>query len=253
MNYLTPSDLRSRAPATQKLPKSDEKLVDTAAFLRHLEKEHGMRPVLATQGTAHTDVDDPLKSRHLAVASDKSGFAVAILNSHSVWRRAWLGAGFTFGPNYVLGMVVPLRRWRGFVEPLGELLEAKQSLTAAKNVLDAWVIRSEHPIRWMARKMAARAYLEGHRRPKPQALYKDIPLPVSGLAAVLIIQERILKGGLEPEPKDSVSAPRKLKPIIAPDALFNAANATFSVGLQALGKYQDQHFAFPTYREGRTS
>lgn len=252
MNYLTPSELKTRAPAATKLPKSDESLVDTAAFLRHLERQ-GFRPVFAAQGNAHVDTDEPLKSRHLAVAAKPDGFAIAILNSHTVWRRAWMGAGFSYhgGPfvcgHFVLGVVVPLPRWRGFEQPLAKLLEYKTDLQDARAALQGWV-PTIHQSRWLARKLASTAYLRGHRRPVATSL-SDVSR-ISVWADLINMLSQVRAGGLPPEAVASFKPPRKLKPIISPDALMHASNAAFNVGLAGLRKYKiaDTVFEFPKFR-----
>lgn len=246
MQYLTPSDLRKLAPATQKMPQSDEKLIDTKAFLRHLERQ-GFWPVFGAQGTAHTDADEPLKSRHLAVAVDKTGFAVAILNSHSIWRRAWLGAGFAVAGHFVLGAVVPLPRWKGYADPLEALLAYKDTLKEAKAALEGWVLE-DHQRRWLAKQFAATAYLKGHKQPASKGLvaYAD-GATNNAYGFLLLMLKAVREGGLAPEPVDSFRAGRKLKPIISPDALMQASNAAFTVGLAGLQKYKLGSYAFPTY------
>ena len=44
---------------------------------------------------------------------------------------------------------------------------------------------------------------------------------------------------------------RKLKPIISPDALFQAANAAFTVGIRGLEKYKRGVYAFPAFSNSR--
>lgn len=252
MQYLTPSDLRSAAPATQKLPQSDDNLINTATFLRHIGEE-GYKPVFAAQGTPHADSDTKLKSRHLVVSAKDGGTCIAILNSHTVWRRAWLGAGFALGSLatddvfFVLGAVVPLPRWRGFEEPLAKLVGFQDGLNRAKSALQTWR-PATHEVRWLAKKMASTAYFKGHRKPMVPAVYGGLTEDVCMWDAMMAMRARMVDGGLPPEPTGKFQPPRKLKPIIAPDALMLASNAAFLAGTAALNKYRDGAVDLPAFR-----
>lgn len=253
MQYLTPSVLHKNAPATQRLPQSDDKLINTGAFLRHVGGM-GYKPVYAAQGTPHVDSDTALKSRHLVVAAKDDGQSIAILNSHTVWRRAWLGAGYSWSePHtdetfFMLGAVLPLPRWRGYEEPLDKLLGFQDPLKRAKNALQGW-LGTLHEVRWVARKMASTAYFKGHRKPLVQGVYANLPFPVSMWDTVRIMHARMVRGGLPPEPEGKFLPPRKLKTIISPDALMLASNAAFLAGTAALNKYRDlASFEFSTFR-----
>jgi hypothetical protein len=256
MQYLTPSDLRTAAPAAQKLPQSDDNLISTASFLRHMGGE-GYKPVFAAQGTPHADSDTKLKSRHLVVTAYDDGTCIAILNSHTVWRRAWLGAGYSWGGTgdndalFMLGAVVPLPRWRGFEEPLAKLVALQADVRHVINELGTW--RPEtHQVRWMGKKMASTAYFKGHRKPLVPALTHGLANTATGLTYVVQMYQRIVEGGLTPEPTGKFQPPRKLKPIIAPDALMLASNAAFLAGVAALKKYRATarlgDIDFPTFR-----
>lgn len=248
MQYLTPQDLRKIAPATQKMPQSDENLVSTKAFLRKVEKL-GFNPVFAAQGTAHADADQPLKSRHLVVAAKGEDFAVALLNSHSIWRRAWIGVGFIPAPGlFVLGAAVPLPRWRGLDEPLETALAMRDRLVEAELALRHWT-PEDHQRRWLAKQFSSSAWLKGHKKPLPKALLVSPFTDAFNLITDFLSQAR--KGGLPPAPTNSFMPPRKLKPIIAPDALMHAACQTFQVGLRGLAKYKLGEFEFPAYTNSR--
>lgn len=248
MQYLTSQDLRKLAPATQKMPQSEENLVSTKAFLRRVEKM-GFHPIFAAQGTAHADADAPLKSRHFVVASNKDDFAVALLNSHSIWRRAWIGVGFATGPAFMVGAAVPLPRWRGFEEPLETALAYKDTLVVTKKALSDWTLE-DHQARWLAKQFAASAWLKGHKRPLTKSLLAS-GAGNSAYALLHVFLDSARKGGLSPEPVDSFKPPRKLKPILSPDALMHAASQTFQVGLRGLAKYKLGNFAFPAYTNSR--
>lgn len=251
MLYLTPSGLRDKAPATQKLAKSDNALVDTSAFLGHVAQE-GYKPVYAAQGKAHVDVNAPRKGRHFVVAANGHGNAYAILNSHTVYRRAWLAAGYYTGVLQapIMGAVVPLPRWRGFEEPLAELASYREGLETAMVALQRWE-PTIYQRRWLAKKFASAAYLPGHKPASAKALLVDPDIRVSGWEALLVMTERVLAGGLVPgESYARIINPRKVKPIKGPDALMRASNAAFRVGLDAMRKYHlsDIPLNFPSYK-----
>lgn len=251
MQYLTPSILRSNAPAAQRLPQSDDKLLNTAAFLKHIGGM-GYKPVFATQGTPHVDSDSALKSRHLVVAAKDNGQCLAILNSHTVWRRAWLGAGYSWGDPadealFLLGAIVPLARWRGYDEPLTKLTGLQDGLRCVWDDLGDW--RPEvHQVRWMGKKMASAAYFKGHRKPLLAAVHGGLASTATARTYMVQMYRRIIGGGLPPEPTGKFLPPRKLKPIISPDALMLASNAAFRAGVAALNKYRDGEFSFPAFR-----
>lgn len=254
MNYLTPSALREFAPAAQRLPQSDDNLINTGRFLRHIDGL-GYKPVFAAQGTPHKDSDTELKSRHLVVAAKPSGECLAILNSHTIWRRAWMGAGFWYGAAdaepkswFLLGAVVPLPRWKGYEPPLEKLLALQTSLKTAHEALGAWR-PNIHEVRWLAKKIASTAYFKDHRKPLVRSLYEDLQSENWTMRSALFYMYRLaVEGGLPPEPNGRLKPLRKLKPIIAPDALMLASNATWQAGMAALNKYRDISTAFPAFR-----
>jgi len=247
MDYLTPTSLREKAPATQKLAKTSDALIDTSAFLRHIAQQ-GFKPVFAAQGKAHADVDSPEKGRHFVVAGHTDGSCYAILNSHTVYRRAWLGAGFYSGTTFIIGAVVPLPRWRGFADPLAELAGYKPGLEAAREALEGWR-PDAYQQRWLAKKFASTAYLPGH---KP-CWYKSLSMTrtdLSGLSVLYLMMGAVMLGGLDPEPKQGFPRRRKVKPLKGPDAMMQASNAAFRTGLDAIRKYHltDTSLNFPSYK-----
>lgn len=250
MQYLTPQDLRKMAPATQKMPASEENLISTKAFLRHAETL-GYKPVFAAQGTAHADVHEPLKSRHLVVAAHDDGSAIVLLNSHTIWRRAWIGMGVHRNTNnFMIGAAVPLQRWKGFEAALTAALAYKADVQIAATALTDWQTPEDFQRRWMAKQFSERAYLKGHKMPLPKELLLDAD-QLTALNFLYLMLGKAQAGGLHPVPTDSFKYPRKLKPILAPDAMFHAANATFNVGLSALKKYKLGDFEFPKYKDVR--
>lgn len=258
MQYLTPSEIKKVAPAISKLPTemaTQENLIDTTVFLRHLETL-GYRPITVLQGTPHADAKSQSRGRHLAVAANRRGEVIAILNSHTVWRRAWLGAGYLIGateagPEFILGTAVPLPRWRGFEEPLALLQDYQTALWDAKSTLNGWLTLSMHQ-RWMARYFAPRAYLPGHKTPRPQELIDPSEWPEAPATAVLAHMLRaVRRGGLRPDSHPVAHVrPRKLKPIQSPDALFKASNVAFQTGIAAMAKYKIGTYAFPQFNVG---
>ena len=257
MQYLTPAQVRKVAPAISRRSADEINLVDTVLFLRHLASL-GYMPCAAFQGTPHSDASAQSVGRHLAVTANRHGEVIAILNSHTVCRRAWLGAGHLIGwtdrerrPDFMIGAVVPLPRWRGVEEPLEALQGYQVTLATAKDALDGWGTNI-HQRRWMARNLAATAYLPGHKTPLPQELLVAGDTALATTTLALMIQT-IHKGNLLPDAKPvGGMKPRRLKPIQSPDALFKAANAAFQTGIAAMAKYKVANFAFPSFN-GRDS
>lgn len=256
MQYLTPSEIKKVAPAISKLPTemaTQENLIDTTVFLRHLETL-GYRPITVVQGTPHADAKSHSRGRHLAVTANRHGEVIVILNSHTVWRRAWLGAGRWVGvvgedePNFLIGAAVPLPRWRGFEEPLATLQGYQAGLREAYDALTGWDTDLNQR-RWMARYFAPRAYLPGYKTPMPKELLINTAAAAGGVLALMLRKVRM--GGLRPESAPVAHVrPRKLKPIQSPDALFKASNAAFQTGIAAMAKYKIGTYAFPQFNVG---
>ena len=247
---LTPAQIRKMAPAIVRLPTQLAKnLVDTTVFLSHVETQ-GFRPVAAFQGKPHADAQSETQGRHLAVTANRRGAVIAILNSHTVWRRAWIGLGWTCGestetPNFMLGVVLPLQRWKGFEEPLDSLMGYSRTMSEARDALRAWPVTLTER-RWMARKFAASAYLPKHKTPAPKELTVTAECPAEFVLMSML--QRVRAGGLQSAvPADHFPKPRKLKPVLSPDGLFNAANAAARVGFAALNKYRGSQYAFPQF------
>lgn len=251
MQYLSPSEVRKTAPAISRLSPQDENLIDTSGFLHHVE-ELGYRPVEVIQGTPHADAESKTKGRHLAITANRAGDVLAILNSHTVWRRAWLGFGHYLSVNddglstFLIGAVVPLQRWRGFTGPLDSVLNYKTSFLEAFHRLVDW--RPEiHQMRWLAKQIARGAYLDGHKIP----LARELWVPGERYTAQTCLHYmlgKVREGGLLPDASgNGTYRPRKLKPVQSPDAVFKAANVAFQVGIAGLSKYNSEHYAFPAF------
>lgn len=227
MQYLTPSELISKAPAARRFRTKDPSLLDTAAFLRHIEEDRGFQPVLAVQGTAHDDGrSGPGKGRHLVVAADRRGSALVLLNSHTVHRKAWMGAGFVAilnqQPLFIAGAVIPVARWRGFADPLAELDKWEPVLRDIRKGLDGWRLNADE-VRAFAADFASAAYLQDHKKAAPEA-FVDIA-PKNAYEMTFLMLRRAMDGNLQPADPNA----RKLKPVKGPDAIMHAANAAFRV------------------------
>lgn len=247
MDYLTPSKLVERAPAAARLREDATGKIDTAAFLALIAKR-GYRPVFATQGTSHADAAYPeTKGRHLVVAANSGGHALAILNSHTVHRKAWIGAGFAEtgeSPAFVLGAALPLQRWKGVEGPLKELDAYWPALYAGKEGMRGHSM-SPREMAAFARAYAVRAYLPGHKAVSSGAI-----LPPPGIwdpwGLMFHMLRQVLAGNLP-----SAGAERRVKPIKGPDAIFQAASAAFACGVEQLrrSKRLEVPLNFPRFQK----
>lgn len=231
MQYLTPAELAKQAPATQRLRPKDPGLLDTAAFLRHIEREKGFLPVLAIQGTPHEDaLYGPKKGRHLVVAADRRGNALILLNSHTGRRKTWMGTGFVAiredRPLFVVGAAIPIARWRGFEEPLAELAKWDPALRGVKKALEAYS-PTNIDISLFGGRYAEAAYLPDHKKAAPEGFANITARDSYELMFKMLA--RALDGNLP-----AADGVRKLKPIKGPDAVMQAANAAFTVAVSHL-------------------
>ena len=224
MEYLTHNALLKSAPAAAKLISKDDGLLDTDAFLRFMLRQHGQKPVLAVQGTGHSDAKiKPQHGRHLVVVADSGGNATALLNSHTVHRKAWMATGFVRDvkgePVFMAGAAVPLQRWRGVETPYTGLQPWDPSLALAKRVLRDWE-PSAPELRAFVKAFSAAAYLPGHRAVNWQAF--EGPFPASMWDIMFGLADKLLDGDLP-----SAEGQRRVKPIKGPDAILHLASAAF--------------------------
>lgn len=249
MEYLTPSALTKIAPAAARLPDKAPGMLDTDAFLKFVGREMGYKPVFAAQGTTHTDAAlSPARGRHLVVAAAPGGEAVALLNSHTVHRKAWMASGFVRcapEPVFVLGAAVAIQRWRGVEPPLAALAEWQPSLGLAKKALKEWE-PSAADIRAFLKDFAPAAYLPGHKA----AHWRAFDGPWSGTMYDVMFDtvDQVLKGNLDPaDPREGMG--RRVKPIKGPDALMHLANAAFrsAVGRLRATKRITSPMVLPAY------
>ncbi len=253
MEYLTPSLLKQAAPAAQKLGDTSGTLIDTAAFLRNVEKR-GFKPIFAAQGTPHGDSQHGAnKGRHLVVVADKAGNAIALLNSHTVHRKAWLGAGFAMGvgdeARFLIGPAFAIARWKGLDIPLDELQAYRPGLLAVKGKLEGWEMDTKTQ-NALARAFVESVYLPGHKTCSSESLVPDWQTidGWSAYASLMHMMAQVMTGSLEAAEGSGV---RKVKPIRGPDALMHAACAAFAVGLDRMraAKVTDMPFHFPRYQK----
>ena len=224
MEYLTHNALLKSAPAAAKLSGADDGLLDTDAFLKFMLRRHGQKPVLAVQGTGHSDAKiKPQHGRHLIVVADSGGNATALLNSHTVHRKAWMATGFVRDvkgePVFVAGAAMPLQRWRGVETPVAALEQYASSLTVAKRALKDWVPTGTE-LRSFIKAFSTAAYLPNHRAVNWQAF--EGPFPAILWDIMFGLADKVLDGDLP-----SAEGQRRVKPIKGPDAILHLASATF--------------------------
>ena len=229
MEYLTPKALLLSAPAAAKLSDKSDGLLDTNEFLKFMLQQHGQRPVLAVQGTGHSDAKiKPQHGRHLIVTAGVGGSATALLNSHTVHRKAWMATGFVRDvkgePVFVAGAAMPLQRWRGVQPPYDSLRAWDQSLILAKGTLRNWEPTGAQ-LRAFVKDFAASVYLPGHRAVSPDAF--EGPFPPTMWDIMFGLVDKVLDGDLP-----SADGLRRVKPIKGPDAMLHLASAAFRTAVE---------------------
>jgi len=240
------------APAAQPLPKKRPTgLIDTNEFLDIIRRKLGHRPVMAVQGRAHSDVDGMSKraaiakrerqGRHLIVCADEAtGAATIVLNSHTVRRKAWIAAGYFDAKRELLlvGVALPLQRWRGYDAALEELERYRPQLALARRELRQRQLQVSE-IHAIAEQIAQEAYLPGH---KPIAADQLVAVRSSTVFKVLFeMLAKVVEGNLPAAEKDR----RKVKPVKGPDALMHAGNVAWNIGTS----YCERPLALPKYRK----
>lgn len=249
MNTLSPSELAEKAPAAQPLPKKRAAgLIDTNEFITVIAEQLGQEPVMAVQGRAHSDIDGLSKraavakrersGRHLIVCANRRGAATIVLNSHTVRRRAWIAGGFYRADLLLVGVALPLQRWRGYDAALSELERYRPQLTKIREQMMTYKTKPLM-VDIIAEQVSRLAYLPGHKPIAPEEL-------VSMRAATLYdtlfeMLKRVVNGNLAA----AVEGKRKVKPVKGPDALMHAGNVIFNIGVECL----DGGIALPTYRK----
>lgn len=243
MTYLSPAELTRAAPAAQKMTIPKDGLIDTHGFVRYVEKHLNQRPVFAVQGKSHADKGYSItrrqkQGRHLVACANSNGVATVLLNSHTVRRKAWLGAGFWKGEQLLVGTAVPMQRWRGYVPALEDLERYRPMLMTVRHTMRATGL-SRGQLDDLADVVSGTAYLPGHNPISPDELVKAGHANLYDTLFGML--EMILRGNAP----SADPLKRKVKPVKGPDAVMQASNATFNAGLHLVGS----GLALPAYRK----
>jgi len=254
MNYLTPAKLAAAAPAAQPLLDKTRGLIDTSAFVKYITDTLGHRPVMAVQGKPHGDVPSrqrqfhlakrERKGRHMIVCADANGRATVLLNSHTVRRKAWLGAGFFRtqeadpGGLLLVGVAIPLQRWRGPEEAVEQLERFRPVLNMAREQMRDYKLKDQRTVDHLAEEISRQAYLPEHKAIGPEQLLTAWSLNLYDTLFGMLA--RVIEGN---QPAADPSR-RKVKPVRGPDALMHAANTIYNIGADMVGSHP-----LPTYRK----
>jgi hypothetical protein len=229
MDNLSINRVSQEAPAAAPRRNAvDDGLIDTALFLRFVKTNYEMIPVVAVQGSGHRDAGrraKPENGRHLVVAAGRSGLAAVLLNSHFKDRRAHIGLGFATDGVVLIGPSMPVQRWRGFEEPLKELMgDDSPALYIGKVIGTLSRMRvSESDCRLLARDMAKKGYLASiEARPSVAGLLEGF----AG-SSMYDLGIHLLKKMREGNIESSVRGGRRIKRIRRPDGLFHAGMICF--------------------------
>lgn len=247
MNYLSLAELIKAAPAAKKLEKTVDGLIDTSAFVKFIGKRLNQHPVMAIQNPPHKDTSKlkqrEREGRHLIVMANQMGNATMILNSHTVRRKAWLGAGFYRSgerPSFLLGVAIPLHRWREYEAMITELERYRPLMNQARTEMIAKVRQSTLAGWWtdLPRVVAQNAFMRGHNTVDPKELFE-----VKGdnlWDALFLMLDVIASGKLQ-----TAGSMNRIKPLRGPDALMHAGNEVFRAGLSWSGS----SIALPPFRK----
>lgn len=181
----------------------------------------GFRPVFAMQGTAHSDanVAKERDGRHIVVCASRNNDALAVVNSHTKDRRAFLARGFVdpLSRAFLLGPVRAVQRWRGYRALLDLLLSER--MQGDLNVVHARLLdwRPSRSTRVdIAARLARRLYLRGHNTPAAAALLRDSDDSMFAIGMTAV--GRVFEGNLTPGKKNQ----RRIKRVRRPDAMLHA-------------------------------
>jgi hypothetical protein len=228
MTALSITKVAKAAPAASSPRNPDrEKLIDTSRFLRYVAQNHGMKPVLAVQGTAHRDATTVKEraGRHIVAAVNDRGMGFALLNSHYKDRRAHIGLCMVQPgtDDMIVFDSKPVQRWKGF-EPVVE--SCAEKLPEARSVADAlaaWT-PSAGTLKDLAVSMARDGYLStASLHPVPESLFDNYDGDALGYAFHLV---RKMKRGRLPS---SVPGTRRVRAIRRPDTLLHAGMIAFEL------------------------
>jgi len=254
MNYLTPAKLAAAAPAALPLPEKSRGLIDTAAFVKYISDTLGHRPVMAIQGKPHNDVPArqrqhhlakrERKGRHMIVCADANGRATILLNSHTVRRKAWLGAGFFRtqeadpGGLLLVGTAIPLQRWRGPEEAVEQLERFRSVLNTTREQMRDFKLKDHRTVDYIAEQISRTAYLPEHKAIGPEQLLTAWSLTLYDTLFGMLA--RVIEGNLPAADPDR----RKVKPVRGPDAIMHASNTVWNIGADLVHSHP-----LPTYRK----
>jgi hypothetical protein len=208
---------------------SKEGLISTSAFLRFVEREYRMRPVLAVQGKGHIDAsnDSPAKmGRHLVIVSQNNAAvnrALFLLNSHQKHRRTHIGFGFwdIERESFLIGPSMAIQRWKGFEEATKSIVNDDWASACRTSLLMLdW---NEIERKAFGRYMARHGYTDFvAARPSGTALVEGL----SGglMVTALDVIARMREGNI-PAPDKSR---RNIKGVRRPDGLFHAGLTAMS-------------------------
>jgi hypothetical protein len=246
MQYLTPSEMSRDAPASMRLPSKKIGLIDTSGFVRFIERKTGYRPVMAIQGSPHKDTRSLTQrerlGRHMIVCASGNGSAIVLLNSHTVRRKAWIAGGFVrMGgkqPLVLIGVALPLQRWRGFGPAIEELERYRPLLNSTRKAMVTRTMSTSDRSD-LALKVSKTAYLPGHK-PVSSSELEHNPKSDNLYATMFDMLSRMHNGMLQ-----AADGGRKVKPLKGPDALMQAGNAMFNAGVSLI----DETVVMPRYRK----
>lgn len=233
MGAMTLSNLAKQAPAIRRLEKPEPGKIDTYEFLRYLDREHGFETALAAQGTPHKDSKGASKGgrqgKHLVASVQQGGFAIGMLNSHTVRRKAWIAGGYMRTedqPLFLVACAMPLQRWRGHEAAINDVLRYRPSMMIIRTEMRNYTL-TPSKVRLLSELISENAYLPGHKAIDPKELQHDGGGNMFDYLFWAL--GRMHMAGLM-----STDGVRKVKPLRGPDALLHAGSEVFTAGLSIL-------------------
>ena len=230
---MTLSNLVKQAPAVRKLEKPDAGKIDTYEFLRILDREYGFEAALAAQGTPHGDSKGAAKGgrqgKHLVASVQPNGFAIGMLNSHTVRRKAWIAGGYMRTedqPLFLVACAIPLQRWRGPEPAIVEVLRYRPAMMIIRTEMRNYTLTPQK-IKLLSELISENAYLPGHKAIDPVELQN---FTGTGMFDYLFWA----LGRMHMTGRMSTDGVRPVKPLRGPDALLQAGSEVFQAGLAIL-------------------
>jgi hypothetical protein len=227
MEHLSLSQIERAIPAVRVPPgPKNVSLFSTASWIQQMEGE-GYRAFSMVAGPSHSDgtrTAGERRARHLVAMTSDNGEVYAILNGHTIARRAWLGLGVRgqgkYDARFILFACVPVHRGRGTERAMTELAAHR------RKVRDIWTAYGrtslDDNLRGIAKKAAETAYLPLCSTPDWRELAAAMePEASNPRRAAMALVDKVLTGGALPK----APAVRRLKPIQSADGTMLAANA----------------------------